>query len=190
MAQLEAQRQQYQPLKKEGLTAQEYYEGAVRFEQEGDHENALKAYKVASEMGRDRTADVTSSSSSRKPNTSGAGRCRKSARRCPKSGTRITQSSSTWHGSSSRTLGFTVCPKGFQLAAEVASHADARGLAQGKGGRDRSLKAELEKDQRKGQPAKGGFASPRTGDKDFDDMSLDEQEAQLRHMTAEADSWR
>jgi transposase len=52
------------------------------------------------------------------------------------------------------------------------------------------LKAELEKTHRKGQPARGGYAAPRTGDKDFDEMTLDEQEAHLRHMTAEADSWR
>ena len=42
MAQLEAARQNYAPLKKEGLTAQQYAEGARRFEQEGELEIGRK----------------------------------------------------------------------------------------------------------------------------------------------------
>jgi hypothetical protein len=52
------------------------------------------------------------------------------------------------------------------------------------------LRANLEKFQRKSQPARGGFASPRLGEKEFDEMTLDEQEAELRRMTQEADNYR
>jgi hypothetical protein len=52
------------------------------------------------------------------------------------------------------------------------------------------LRAQLEKYQRKGQPARGGYASPRTGEKDFDEMDLNEMEAHLKGLTAEADNYR
>src|SRR4029077_10705189 len=52
------------------------------------------------------------------------------------------------------------------------------------------LRAFKEQHQRKSQPARGGFASPRLGEKDFDELNLDEMEAHLKGMTAEADAYR
>jgi hypothetical protein len=52
------------------------------------------------------------------------------------------------------------------------------------------LRADLEKFQRRSQPSRGGHAAPRYGEKDFDEMNLDEQEAHLKAMTAEADNYR
>src|SRR5215471_18272474 len=48
--QLAAYRRNFQPLRRDGLTAQEYHQGALVFEKEGDYENAFKAHRVAQEM--------------------------------------------------------------------------------------------------------------------------------------------
>src|SRR5262245_59461185 len=48
--QLAAYRRKCQPLRRDGLTAQEYYQGALVFEKEGDYENAFKAHRMAQEM--------------------------------------------------------------------------------------------------------------------------------------------
>ena len=50
VAQLQAAAAQNQPIKKDGLTAAEYYEGYKRFKQAGDYENAAAALEVALEL--------------------------------------------------------------------------------------------------------------------------------------------
>ena len=185
MAALEAQRQQYQPLKKEGLTAQEYYQGAQRFEQEGDHENALKAYKVASELGR---AEQQRYGQFQEMNAEYEWR-----KQMQEVGTAYPQ---IWQEPIAGHLQRIIAendwlyrvPGGFKRAAEVAHMLTQMNSLKEKDDEIIAFKAELEKHQRKGQPSKGGYASPRTGEKDFDEMNLDEMEAHLKRMTAEADS--
>jgi hypothetical protein len=187
MAQLEAARQQYQPLKKEGLTAQEYYQGAQRFEQEGDHENALKAYKVASELGR---AEQGRYQQMQEVNTEYA--WRKQMEELGTQYPQIFQEPIVGHLQRiiEQNPDFYRMRNGFRLAAEGAHLLAQNQLLKEKDDEIIALKAELEKHQRKGQPARGGHASPRMGEKDFDDMDLNEQEAELRRMTAEADNYR
>jgi hypothetical protein len=81
-------------------------------------------------------------------------------------------------------------PNGFKLAAEAAYYVTRESHMKELEDEIVSLKAELEKGRRKGQPARGGYASPRTEAKDFDDLSLDEMESHLKQITAEADNWR
>jgi hypothetical protein len=189
MAQLEQARQTYQPLKKEGLTAQEYYEGAVRFEQEGDHENALKAYKVASELGRteqQRYAQMQEMEAEYQ--------WRLGMQEVGKVFPEIWNPNHPIVGHLERIISENPwiyrVPQGFQRAAEVAHMLTQMGSIKEKDDEIVALKAQLEKYNRKGQPAKGGYAAPRTTDKEFDEMNLDEMEAHLKGLTAEADHWR
>jgi hypothetical protein len=190
MEQLEAVRQNYQPLKQEGLTAKQYYDGAQIFEQEGDHENALKAYRVAAQLDRAEQAryaqmqQVEAEYQWRKgleeiarfsPDFFDPGKPLGAhlERIIAQHGNRLYQ----W-------------PNGIQLAAEVAHMLTQMDALKQKDDEIVALKAELEKTNRKGQPARGGYASPRTSDKEFDDMDLNEMEAHLKHLTTEADTWR
>jgi hypothetical protein len=189
MAQLEQARQTYQPLKKEGLTAQEYYEGAVRFEQDGDHENALKAYKVASELGRteqQRYAQMQEMEAEYQ--------WRLGMQEVGKVFPEIWNPNHPIVGHLERIISENPwiyrVPQGFQRAAEVAHMLTQIGAIKEKDDEIVALKAQLEKYNRKGQPAKGGYAAPRTTDKEFDEMNLDEMEAHLKGLTAEADHWR
>lgn len=189
MAQLEATRQQYQPLKKEGLTAQEYYQGAQRFEQEGDHENALKAYKVASEM-----AQAEQQRYGQMQEVEAEYQWRLGMQQAGQAFPEIWNPDSPISAHLQRIIGQNPwiyrVPQGFQRAAEVANMLTHEGLLKEKEDEIIVLKAELEKYRRKGQPAKGGYAAPRTGEKDFDEMGLDEMEAHLKGLTAEADNYR
>jgi hypothetical protein len=81
-------------------------------------------------------------------------------------------------------------PNGFRLVAEAAYYVTQAGKVKELEDENTALRAELEKGRRKGQPARGGYAAPRTGEKDFDDMDLDSMEAHLKHLTAEADNYR
>jgi hypothetical protein len=189
MAQLEATRQQYQPLKKEGLTAQEYYEGAQRFEQEGDHENALKAYKVASEMGRaeqQRYAQMQEMEAEYQ--------WRLGMQEVGKVFPDIWNPNHPIVPHLERIISENPwiyrVPQGFQRAAEVAHMLSRMSEIKELQEENERLRANLEKFQRKGQPAKGGYAAPRTGEKEFDEMNLDEMEAHLKGLTAEADNYR
>jgi hypothetical protein len=189
MAQLESTRQQYQPLKKDGLTAQEYYEGAQRFEQEGDHENALKAYKVASEMGRteqQRYAQMQEMEAEYQ--------WRLGMQEVGKVFPDIWNPNHPIVPHLERIISENPwiyrVPQGFQRAAEVAHMLTQMDSIKQLQDENESLRAQLEKYNHKGQPAKGGYAAPRTSDKEFDDMNLDEMKAHLEHVTAEADSWR
>jgi hypothetical protein len=81
-------------------------------------------------------------------------------------------------------------PNGFKLAAEAAYYVTREGKMKELEDEIISLKAENEKYRRKGQPARGGYASPSAEGKNFDDMNLDEMESHLRGVTAEADNYR
>jgi hypothetical protein len=81
-------------------------------------------------------------------------------------------------------------PQGFQRAVEIADMLTHRSSFYELQDENVKLRAELERYQRKSQPARGGSAAPRMGDKDFDEMTLDEQEVELRRITREADSYR
>ena len=179
MAALEAQRQQYQPLKKEGLTAQEYYQGAQRFEQEGDHENALKAYKVASELGR-----AEQQRYGQFQEVEAEYQWRMGMQQAGQAFPEIWNPDSPISGHLQRIIGENPwiyrVPQGFQRATEVADMLSRMGEMKAMQDEIVALKAQLEKSQRKGQPARGGYASPRTTDKDFDDMDLNEMEAHLK----------
>jgi hypothetical protein len=189
MAQLEATRQNYQPLKKEGLTAQEYAEGARRFEAEGDFENAYKAHQVAlqlqqaehqrGEQMRGVEAEYSWRKGMEEVSKAYPGIWNPNDPIVPHLERIIAQNPWIYY-----------VPQGFQRAAEVAHMLTQMGTLKEQQDENIKLRAELEKYQRKGQPARGGYAAPRTREKDFDEMGLDEQEAHLKHLTAEADSWR
>jgi hypothetical protein len=189
LAQLQAQTQQYQPLKKDGLTAQQYYDGAKVFERDGDYENAVKAYKVASEMGRAEQQQYQQFEQANKEY-----QWRQQMQEVGKAAPQIWDTNDPMHQTLARIIeqnpGIYNLPNGFKLAAEAAYYVTRESHMKELEDEIVSLKAELEKGRRKGQPARGGYASPSTEAKDFDSMSLDEQESHLRSMTAEADSWR
>jgi hypothetical protein len=189
LAQLQAQTQQYQPLKKDGLTAQQYYDGAKVFERDGDHENALKAYKVASEMGRAEQQNYQQFEQANKEY-----QWRQQMQEVGKVAPQIWDANDPMHQTLARIIeqnpGIYNLPNGFKLAAEAAYYVTRESHMKELEDEIVSLKAELEKGRRKGQPARGGYAAPRTGEKDFDDLSLDEMEAHLRGITAEADNYR
>jgi len=189
MAQLEATRQQYQPLKKEGLTAQEYAEGARRFEQEGDWENAYKARNVAAELQQ---AEYQRTEQMR--GVEAEYQWRKGMEEVAKAYPKIWDPNDPIVPHLTRIISenpwLYYVPQGFQRAAEVAHMLTQIGAMKEKDDEIIALKAQLEKYNRKGQPAKGGYATPRTTDKDFDEMDLNEMEEHLKHLTSEADSWR
>jgi hypothetical protein len=192
MEELEAKRAAYQPLRQDGLTAQEYYEGAKRFEADGDSDNALKAYKIASEMGRAEYARFQEMQGVEAEYQWRVGMQQAGQQYPdlwnpdnPQGGhlTRIIDQESDWLYAHPR-------GQGFKLAAEVADMLVKMDSLSGLQDENEQLRAELEKYRRKGQPAKGGFAAPRLGEKDFDEMDLNEMESHLRGLTAEADNYR
>jgi hypothetical protein len=189
LAQLQAQTQQYQPLKKDGLTAQQYYDGAKVFERDGDYENAVKAYKVASEMGRAEQQQYQQFEQANKEY-----QWRQQMQEVGKAAPQIWDTNDPMHQTLARIIeqnpGIYNLPNGFKLAAEAAYYVTRESHMKELEDEIVSLKAELEKGRRKGQPARGGYASPRTGEKDFDDLSLDEMESHLKSLTAEADNYR
>jgi hypothetical protein len=189
LAQLQAQTQQYQPLKKDGLTAQQYYDGAKVFERDGDYENAVKAYKVASEMGRAEQQQYQQFEQANKEY-----QWRQQMQEVGKAAPQIWDTNDPMHQTLARIIeqnpGIYNLPNGFKLAAEAAYYVTRESHMKELEDEIVSLKAELEKGRRKGQPARGGYASPRTEAKDFDDLSLDEMESHLRGITAEADGYR
>jgi hypothetical protein len=81
-------------------------------------------------------------------------------------------------------------PQGFQRAAEVADMLTRMDSISELQDEIVNLRAQLEKYQRKSQMGKGGYAAPRTGEKDFDDMDLNEMESHLKSLTQEADNYR
>jgi hypothetical protein len=189
MAQLEHTRKTYQPLRRDGLTAKEYYDGAQVFEREGDFENAYKAHRIAQEMfqaegGRTQQMQAVEQEY----------QWRTGMQEAVRSNPEIANPESPISGHLERIIQqnpwIYYIPQGFQRAAEVADMLTKMADLKAKDDEIISLKAELEKSQRKGQPAKGGYASPRYGEKEFDDMNLDEMGEHLRNVTKEADSWR
>lgn len=189
MAQLEAARQQYQPLKKEGLTAQEYMDGARRFEQEGDFENAYKAHQVALQLGQ-----AEQERAKQMQNVEHEYQWRKGMEEVTKVYPGIWNPNDPIVPHLERIIGqnpwIYYVPQGFQRAAEVAHMLTQMGSIKELTDENEKLRADLEKFQKKSQPGKSGVASPRLGEKDFDDMSLDEMEAHLKGVTAEADNYR
>lgn len=189
MQELETARQNYQPIKKDGLTAQEYYDGALVFEREGDHENALKAYKVASELGR---AEQQRYAEFQKVDQEY--QWRQQLQQVNQVEPKVFDESTPIGSHVQRILKgnpwlYNV-PQGFLRAAEFAHMLTQ--IEQMKEMQDEliELRAFKEQHQRKSQPARGGFASPRLGEKDFDEMDLNEMESHLKGMTAEADNYR
>jgi hypothetical protein len=190
MAELESARQNYQPLQKDGLTAKEYYDGGMAFEQSGDFEHALAAYKTASELSRaeqERYAkmrDVEAEYQWRK----GVQEMAATNPEIWKTGSpvqahlhRLIESHGEW---------FYRMPQGFHRAVEIAEMLAKMDLISELQDEVEQLRAEREQHWKKSQPAKGGFTTPRLGEKDFDEMSLDEMEAHLKGVTAEADNYR
>lgn len=189
LAQLQAQTQQYQPLKKDGLTAKQYFDGAQVFERDGDHENALKAYKIASEMGHAEQQNYEQFEQANKEY-----QWRQQMQEVSKVAPQIWDPNDPMHQTLARIIeqnpGIYNLPNGFKLAAEAAYYVTREGKMKELEDEIISLKAENEKYRRKGQPARGGFASPSAEGKSFDDMNLDEMESHLRGVTAEADNYR
>ena len=189
MAQLETTRRQYQPLKRDGLTAQEYYKGAVTFEREGDYENAYKAHRVAQEMFQ-----AEQGRTQQMQGVEAEYQWRVGMQEAMKVEPAIGDPNSPIAQHLERIIAqnpwIYYIPQGFQRAAEVADMLTKMGSLSELQDENEKLRADLERFQRKSQPARGGFASPRMGDKDFDEMSLDEQESELRRMTQEADNYR
>lgn len=189
MAQLEQARRQYQPLKRDGLTAKEYYDGAMVFEREGDYENAYKAHRVAQEMFQ-----AEQGRAQQMQGVEAEYQWRMGMQQAIAVEPKIADPDSPISQHLSRIIEQNPwiyhIPQGFQRAAEVAHMLTRMAEMKEKDDEIISLKAELEKHQRRGQPARGGHATPRYGEKDFDEMNLDEQEAHLKHLTAEADTWR
>lgn len=189
MQQLEATRQQYQPLKKDGLTAQEYAEGARRFELDGDFENAYKAHKVAQDMfqaeqGRMQQMQGVEAEYQWRMGMQQAIQMR------PDIGDANSPIAQHLERIISQNPWIYHIPNGFLRAAEVADMLTRMSEIKEKEDEIIKLRADLERFQKKSQPARGGFASPRTDEKDFDDMDLNEMEAHLKGITAEADNYR
>ena len=189
MAQLEATRRTYQPLKKEGLTAQEYMEGARRFEEEGDFENAYKANQVAqqlfhAEQGRAQQMQGVEAEYQWRVGMQQAIQMR------PDIGDPSSEIASHLERIIAQNPWIYYIPNGFLRAAEVADMLTKMASLSELQDENEKLRADLERFQRGSQPARGGFASPRLGEKDFDDMDLAEMEAHLKGVTAEADNYR
>ena len=189
MAQLEHARKTYQPLKKDGLTAQEYAEGAEVFERERDYENAYKARKVAQEMfqaEQGRAQQMQGVEAEYQWRT----QMQEAIKHEPKIADPYSPISQHLERIIKQNPWLYHVPQGFYRAAEVADMLTKMDSISELQDENDKLRAQLETFQRKSQPARGGFASPRYGEKDFDDMNLDEQEAHLKAMTAEADNYR
>jgi hypothetical protein len=189
MAQLEATRRQYQPLKKDGLTAQEYAEGARRFERDGDYENAYKAHQVAQQMFQEEQGRMQ-----QMQGVEAEYQWRVGMQQAIQANPEIGNPDSPIAQHLERIIGQNPwiyhIPQGFQRAAEVADMLTKMSSIQELTDENIKLRADLEKFQRKSQPSKGGFASPSLGEKDFDSMDLNEMEAHLKGITAEADGYR
>jgi hypothetical protein len=189
MAQLEQTRARNQPLRRDGLTAKEYYDGAKVFEREGDFENAYKAHQISQEMFQ---AEQQRSQQMRGVEAEYQWRTgmQQAVRQEPK----IADPSSPIAQHLERIIAqnpwIYYIPQGFQRAVEVADMLTKMASLSELQDENEKLRADLERFQRKSQPARGGHAAPRYGEKEFDEMSLDEQEAHLKSMTAEADGYR
>jgi hypothetical protein len=189
MAQLEQTRKTYQPLRRDGLTAKEYYDGAQVFEKEGDYENAYKAHRVAQEMFQQEQGRTQ-----QMQGVEAEYQWRKGMETAVRMEPKIADPNSPIAQHLERIIQQNPwiyhIPNGFLRAAEVADMLTKMSDLKEKDDEIVSLKAQLEKHQRKSQPSKGGYASPRYGEKDFEDMDLPEMESHLRHLTADADNYR
>jgi hypothetical protein len=189
MAQLEQTRRQNQPLKRDGLTAQEYYEGAKVFEREGDFENAYKAHQISQEMFRAEQGRVQQMQGV-EAEYQWRTQMQEAIRREPKIADPSSPISQHLERIISQNPWIYHIPNGFYRAAEVADMLTKMSSLSELQDENEKLRADLERYQRRSQPARGGYASPRQGEKDFDEMDLNEQEAHLKAMTAEADNYR
>jgi hypothetical protein len=189
MAQLEATRKANQPLRRDGLTAKEYYDGALVFEREGDYENAYKAHRVAQEM-----LQAEQQRGQQMQGVEAEYQWRVGMQEAIKAEPKIADPSSPIAQHLERIIQqnpwIYYIPQGFQRAAEVAHMLTQMASLSELQDENEKLRADLEKFQRRSQPSRGGHAAPRYGEKDFDEMNLDEQEAHLKAMTAEADKYR
>jgi hypothetical protein len=189
MAQLEQTRRQYQPLKKDGLTAQEYADGAAVFEREGDYENAYKARRVAEEMFQQEQGRAQ-----QMHGVEAEYQWRTQMQQVMQVEPKIADPDSPIAQHLSRIIEQNPwiyhVPQGFLRAAEVAHMLTKMGSISELQDENEQLRAELEKHRRKSQPARGGYASPRYGEKEFDEMNLDEMESHLKGITSEADNYR
>src|SRR4029077_6363873 len=138
-------------------------EGARRFEQEGDYENAYKARNVAAELQQ---AEYQRTEQMRNVEAE------YSWRKGMEEVTRVFPD--IWNPDHpivphlnriiSENPWLYYIPQGFQRAAEVAHMLWKQESLKEKDDEIVALKAQLEKYNRKGQPAKGGYAAPRTGE--------------------------
>jgi hypothetical protein len=189
MAQLEQTRKQNQPLRRDGLTAKEYYDGAKVFERDGDYENAYKAHQISQEMfyaEQNRTQQMQG--------VEAEYQWRKGMQEAIAVEPKIADPSSPIAQHLERIIQqnpwIYYIPQGFQRAAEVAHMLTKMASLSELQDENEKLRADLERYQRKSMPARGGHAAPRYGEKDFDDMDLNEMESHLKSMTAEADNYR
>jgi hypothetical protein len=187
--QLEAARSTFGPLQKEGLTAAEYYDGYRRFRQNGDFENAAAALETAIEI---QNAEQARMGQVGAVNAEYAWRM--GMQEAGQANPEVFNPESPVSAHVQRIIAENPwiyhVPQGFQRAAEVAEMLVKMDSISELQDENEQLRAQLEKYQRKSQPGKSGYAAPRLGEKDFDDMSLDEQEAELRRLTREADNYR
>jgi hypothetical protein len=187
--QLEAARATFAPLQKEGLNAAQYYQGYLRFKQEGDFQNAAAALEVALEL---QNAEQGRMGQVQAVNAEYAWRTgmNEAIQANPAVGDPESPVAAHIERIIAENPWIYYVPQGFQRAAEVADMLVRMDSISELTDENENLRAQLEKYQRKSQLGKGGSAAPSLGEKDFDDMSLDEQEAHLRRVTQEADAYR
>jgi len=189
MRQLEETRKQNQPLRRDGLTAQEYYEGAKVFERDGDYENAYKAHQVAQEMFH-----AEQQRGVQMQGVEAEYQWRTGMQQAIAAEPAIADPDSPIAQHLERIIQqnpwIYYIPQGFQRAAEVAHMLTKMASLSELQDENEKLRADLEKYQRRSQPSRGGYAAPRHGEKDFDDMDLNEMESHLKGLTAEADNYR
>jgi hypothetical protein len=187
--QLEAARASFAPLQKDGLTAAQYYQGYQRFKQEGDFQNAAAALEVALELQNGEQARIGQVQA---VNAEYAWRMgmNEAIQANPAVGDPDSPVAAHIERIIAQNPWIYHVPQGFQRAAEVADMLVKMDSISELQDENENLRAQLEKYQRKSQPGKGGYAAPRLGEKDFDEMTLDEQEAELNRMTREADNYR
>ena len=190
IAQLQAAQAQNQPIKKDGLTAREYYEGYLRFKQTGDYENAAAALEVAMELNN---AEQGRMAQQKEVQAEYMWRTDMDAavKQLPDLGVPGSPVLQRLDTLIQQNPWIYYIPHGFLRAAEIADllvKSDSISELQDE---NEKLRAELERRNASSQPSRGGAISgARGGEKSFDDMDLDEMEDHLTRQTREADSFR
>jgi len=190
IAQLQQAQAQNQPIKKDGLTAREYYEGYQRFKQAGDYENAAAALEVALELNQ---AEQGRMAQQKEIQAEYMWRTDMEAavKQLPDLAVPGSPVLQRLDALIQQNPWIYYIPHGFLRAAEIADLLVKTDSISELQDENEKLRAELESRNAGSQPSRGGAISGgKHGTKSFDDMDLDEQEAELRRMTQEADSFR